>query len=146
MLSIFWCLFYFLTDISYSIIFILIEGLNFRHTLYPAYKSNRPPTPDTIVQGLQYLKASLKSMSITVIEVIALYHSFVWLVAPLVSSDWLLSTQRQVPGVEADDVIGTLTVRSVDNGYKVIFANYMSKACILKLTCFTMIFLFPGCN
>ncbi|XP_061992077.1 uncharacterized protein LOC133710103 isoform X3 [Rosa rugosa] len=68
------------------------DGMNFRHTLYPAYKSNRPPTPDTIVQGLQYLKASLKSMSITVIE---------------------------VPGVEADDVIGTLAVRSVDNGYKV---------------------------
>ncbi|KAM5554151.1 DNA polymerase I, thermostable [Rosa sericea] len=68
------------------------KGMNFRHTLYPAYKSNRPPTPDTIVQGLQYLKASLKSMSVTVIE---------------------------VPGVEADDVIGTLAVRSVDNGYKV---------------------------
>ncbi|RVW34281.1 DNA polymerase I [Vitis vinifera] len=68
------------------------EGLNFRHTLYPSYKSNRPPTPDTIVQGLQYLKASIKAMSIKVIE---------------------------VPGVEADDVIGTLSVRSVDAGYKV---------------------------
>uniref|UniRef100_A0A2N9HWL3 5'-3' exonuclease alpha-helical arch N-terminal domain-containing protein n=1 Tax=Fagus sylvatica TaxID=28930 RepID=A0A2N9HWL3_FAGSY len=69
-------------------------GLNFRHTLYPAYKSNRPPTPDTIVQGLQYLKASVKAMSVKVIE---------------------------VPGVEADDVIGTLAARSVDAGYKVIF-------------------------
>ncbi|XP_052199231.1 uncharacterized protein LOC127806169 isoform X4 [Diospyros lotus] len=68
------------------------DGLNFRHTLYPAYKSNRPPTPDTIVQGLQYLKASIKAMSIKVIE---------------------------VPGVEADDVIGTLALRSVDAGYKV---------------------------
>lgn len=68
------------------------KGLNFRHTLYPAYKSHRPPTPDTIVQGLQYLKASIKAMSIKVIE---------------------------VPGVEADDVIGTLAIRSVDAGYKV---------------------------
>ncbi|XP_011073963.1 uncharacterized protein LOC105158790 isoform X2 [Sesamum indicum] len=68
------------------------DGLNFRHTLYPSYKSNRPPTPDTIVQGLQYLKASIKAMSIKVIE---------------------------VPGVEADDVIGTLAVRSVNAGYKV---------------------------
>ncbi|XP_048336331.2 uncharacterized protein LOC107406154 isoform X2 [Ziziphus jujuba] len=68
------------------------DGRNFRHTLYPSYKSNRPPTPDTIVQGLQYLKASIKAMSIKVIE---------------------------VPGVEADDVIGTLAVRSVDAGYKV---------------------------
>ncbi|XP_052199228.1 uncharacterized protein LOC127806169 isoform X2 [Diospyros lotus] len=70
----------------------MAKGLNFRHTLYPAYKSNRPPTPDTIVQGLQYLKASIKAMSIKVIE---------------------------VPGVEADDVIGTLALRSVDAGYKV---------------------------
>ncbi|XP_071736286.1 uncharacterized protein [Rutidosis leptorrhynchoides] len=68
------------------------DGQTFRHTLYPSYKSNRPPTPDTIVQGLQYLKASIKAMSIKVIE---------------------------VPGVEADDVIGTLALRSVDAGYKV---------------------------
>ncbi|KAI3459828.1 hypothetical protein Pfo_016491 [Paulownia fortunei] len=68
------------------------KGLNFRHTLYPSYKSNRPPTPDTIVQGLQYLKASIKAMSIKVIE---------------------------VPGVEADDVIGTLAIRSVNAGFKV---------------------------
>ncbi|XP_049396182.1 uncharacterized protein LOC125860299 isoform X1 [Solanum stenotomum] len=69
------------------------KGLNFRHNMYPSYKSNRSPTPDTIVQGLQFLKASLKAMSIKVIE--------------------------QVPGVEADDVIGTLAVRSVDAGFKV---------------------------
>ncbi|XP_057777528.1 uncharacterized protein LOC130996012 isoform X2 [Salvia miltiorrhiza] len=68
------------------------KGINFRHTLYPSYKSNRPPTPDTVVQGLQYLKASLKAMSIKVIE---------------------------VPGVEADDVIGTLAVKSVNDGFKV---------------------------
>ncbi|XP_058202349.1 uncharacterized protein LOC131316870 isoform X2 [Rhododendron vialii] len=68
------------------------KGLNFRHTLYPSYKSHRPPTPDTIVQGLQYFKASIKAMSIKVIE---------------------------VPGVEADDVIGTLAVRSVNAGFKV---------------------------
>ncbi|GLT34936.1 hypothetical protein SLA2020_094240 [Shorea laevis] len=68
------------------------KGTNFRHTLYPSYKSNRPPTPDTVVQGLQYLKAAIKAMSINVIE---------------------------VPGVEADDVIGTLAIRSVEAGFKV---------------------------
>ncbi|CAN8254709.1 unnamed protein product [Cochlearia groenlandica] len=68
------------------------KGMTFRHTLYPAYKSNRPPTPDTIVEGLQYLKASVKAMSIKVIE---------------------------VPGVEADDVIGTLAMRSIGAGFKV---------------------------
>ncbi|CAM8992475.1 unnamed protein product [Rhodiola kirilowii] len=71
---------------------VAAKGLNFRHTLYPDYKSNRSPTPDTIVQGLQYLKASIKAMNIRVIE---------------------------VPGVEADDVIGTLAVRSVEAGFKV---------------------------
>ncbi|XP_075515033.1 uncharacterized protein LOC142549779 isoform X2 [Primulina tabacum] len=71
---------------------LFAKGMNFRHTLYPAYKNNRPPTPDTIVQGLQYFKASIKSMSVKVIE---------------------------VPGVEADDVIGTLAVRSIEAGFKV---------------------------
>uniref|UniRef100_A0A0E0CXF6 5'-3' exonuclease domain-containing protein n=2 Tax=Oryza meridionalis TaxID=40149 RepID=A0A0E0CXF6_9ORYZ len=70
----------------------MAKGMTFRHMLYPAYKSNRIPTPDTIVQGMQYLKASIKAMSIKVIE---------------------------VPGVEADDVIGTLAVNSVSAGYKV---------------------------
>ncbi|KAA0055553.1 DNA polymerase I [Cucumis melo var. makuwa] len=36
---------------------------------FPALKSSRPPSPDVIVQGLQLLKASLKSMSVKVIEV-----------------------------------------------------------------------------
>lgn len=68
------------------------KGLNFRHTLYPQYKSQRDPTPDTVVQGLQYFKASIKAMSVKVIE---------------------------VPGVEADDVIGTLAASSVAAGFKV---------------------------
>ncbi|KAG2542302.1 DNA polymerase I-like isoform X1 [Panicum virgatum] len=70
----------------------MAKGMTFRHMMYPAYKSNRTPTPDTVVQGMQYLKASIKAMSIKVIE---------------------------VPGVEADDVIGTLAVNSVSAGYKV---------------------------
>lgn len=68
------------------------RGRTFRHTLYPAYKSNRMPTPDTIVQALQYLKAALQAMSVKVVE---------------------------VPGVEADDVIGTLAVKGVGAGLKV---------------------------
>ncbi|KAJ6763921.1 5'-3' EXONUCLEASE FAMILY PROTEIN [Salix purpurea] len=71
---------------------VMGKGSNFRHTLYSLYKSNRPPTPDTVFQGLPYLKAAIKAMSIKVIE---------------------------VPGVEADDVIGTLAVNSVKDGFKV---------------------------
>lgn len=51
-------------------------GMTFRHMLYPAYKSNRTPTPDTVVQGMQYLKASIKAMSIKVIEVKKKYISY----------------------------------------------------------------------
>ncbi|XP_057815172.2 uncharacterized protein LOC131028835 isoform X2 [Cryptomeria japonica] len=68
------------------------KGLTFRHTMYPAYKGNRIPTPDTVVQALQYLKAALMAMSLKVIE---------------------------VPGVEADDVIATLAVNGVAAGAKV---------------------------
>ncbi|MCL7026267.1 hypothetical protein MKW94_011352 [Papaver nudicaule] len=68
------------------------KGINFRHILYPSYKGNRNATPDTVIQGLQYFKLSLRAMSIPVI---------------------------QVPGVEADDVIGTLSVNSVADGFKV---------------------------
>ncbi|KAJ8493037.1 hypothetical protein OPV22_014758 [Ensete ventricosum] len=70
----------------------MAKGLTFRHMLYPSYKSNRVPTPDTVVQGLQYFKASIKAMSMKVVE---------------------------VPGVEADDVVGTLAANSVSTGYKV---------------------------
>lgn len=51
------------------IICFLYEGLTFRHMLYSKYKANRTPTPDTVVQALQYLKASIKALSIKVIEV-----------------------------------------------------------------------------
>ncbi|XP_048127570.1 DNA polymerase I isoform X2 [Rhodamnia argentea] len=95
---------------------VMAKGLNFRHTLYPTYKSNRPPTPDTIVQGLQYLKASIKAMSIKVIE---------------------------VPGVEADDVIGTLAVRSVEAGYKCIFLQELLDAvnllCLIGVPTFSQV-------
>lgn len=60
-------------------IFCICIGSTFRHNIYPAYKSNRPPTPDTIVQGLQYLKASIKSMSVKVIEVISTLI-FLWFI------------------------------------------------------------------
>lgn len=86
--------------------------------MYPSYKSNRSPTPDTIVQGLQFLKASLKAMSIKVIEVRFVEH---WVKdqSSKIARCQVHQFLQQVPGVEADDVIGTLAVRSVDAGFKV---------------------------
>ncbi|XP_024543575.1 uncharacterized protein LOC9662305 isoform X2 [Selaginella moellendorffii] len=66
--------------------------LTFRHTMFPEYKKNRPPTPDTIYQGLDHLRPALVAMGIKVIE---------------------------VPGVEADDVIATLAVSAATSEMKV---------------------------
>ncbi|KAK1314897.1 hypothetical protein QJS10_CPA06g01446 [Acorus calamus] len=70
----------------------VVGGLDMIGVASRGDEGNRIPTPDTVVQGLQYLKASIKAMSIKVIE---------------------------VPGVEADDVIGTLAANSTAAGYKV---------------------------
>ncbi|KAL2622840.1 hypothetical protein R1flu_003045 [Riccia fluitans] len=68
------------------------SGQTFRHTLYPEYKAHRSPTPDTVYQAVNYTKAALLSMGMQVVE---------------------------VPGVEADDVIGTLASETVQLGMKI---------------------------
>lgn len=72
------------------------RGTTFRHTIQPSYKAGRPPTPDTVNEAAGYLKAALVAMAIPVLE---------------------------VPGVEADDVIGTLGVQAVAAGMKVRVAS-----------------------
>ena len=66
--------------------------MTFRHMLYPAYKSNRTSTPDTIVQGMQYLKASIKAMSIKVIEVKS--SSYIFGLKMLFVIFWYLATRQ----------------------------------------------------
>lgn len=72
------------------------KGLTFRHELYPAYKSGRAPTPDTVCQALSCLKPALLSLGISVVE---------------------------VAGVEADDAIAAFAVRAVDAGMHVSIAS-----------------------
>lgn len=62
-------------------------GPNFRHTLDPNYKANRPPIPDELRQQIEPLCAIVQALGISVLR---------------------------VPGVEADDVIGTLAVQARD--------------------------------
>ncbi|XP_024543578.1 uncharacterized protein LOC9662305 isoform X5 [Selaginella moellendorffii] len=83
-----------LLDLSPSHFAVVFDhkGLTFRHTMFPEYKKNRPPTPDTIYQGLDHLRPALVAMGIKVIE---------------------------VPGVEADDVIATLAVSAATSEMKV---------------------------
>ena len=42
---------------------------------------------------------------------------------------------KQVPGVEADDVIGTLAIKSVASGYKVLFQLSLLLLKLLDLIC-----------
>ena len=67
------------------------RGGNFRNELYPLYKANRGETPEDIVQAVPYIKRIVEAMCIPVLE---------------------------VPGWEADDVIGTLSVKATGAGYE----------------------------
>lgn len=65
-------------------------GPTFRHEMYPAYKANRDATPEDIKIAVPYIKRLLDAYRIPVIE---------------------------VPGFEADDVIGTLARKAAEEGY-----------------------------
>ena len=68
------------------------KGGSFRRELYPEYKANRAETPEDIILSLPYVKRALEAMCIPILE---------------------------VPGFEADDVIGTLSMKGVEAGYEV---------------------------
>ena len=72
------------------------KGDNFRHALYPAYKANRPPMPD-----------DLRPQAAALPELVALMG---W---PVLA----------VPGVEADDVIGTLAREAEAQGLQVVIST-----------------------
>ena len=66
-------------------------GPTFRNEIYPAYKANRDATPEDIKIAVPYIKRLLEAFRIPVIE---------------------------VPGYEADDVIGTLARKAAEQGYR----------------------------
>ena len=67
-------------------------GATFRDELYPAYKANRPPMPDDLRAQVEPMLAVVEAMGIPILR---------------------------VPGVEADDVIGTLATRAAADGIEV---------------------------
>lgn len=71
------------------------RGGNFRHQLYPLYKANRAQTPEDIIKSVPLIKEILTAMRIPILE---------------------------VPGYEADDVIGTLSYKASLHGD---FTTYM---------------------
>ena len=67
-------------------------GETFRHKMYTEYKANRPPVPDELVQQFPYSRAVCTVLGLSILE---------------------------APGVEADDLIGTLALQAVERGYSV---------------------------
>ncbi|GIV54954.1 MAG: DNA polymerase I [Candidatus Kapaibacterium sp.] len=63
-----------------------------RHDAYADYKAHREPFPEDLVPQLDYIKALTDALGIARIE---------------------------IPGYEADDIIGTLATRAADAGYRV---------------------------
>ncbi len=71
-------------------------GGTFRHEAYEQYKAQRPETPEDIRKAVPVIKQLLQAMRIPVLE---------------------------VPGFEADDVIGTLSKQGEQAGYEVYMAT-----------------------
>ena len=72
------------------------KGGCFRREIYPEYKANRPATPEDILHSVPYVKRIVEAMCIPVLE---------------------------VPGFEADDVIGTLAKKGDEAGYEVFMVT-----------------------
>ena len=71
-------------------------GKTFRHDMFPDYKANRPPMPDDLRGQIEPLHTIVRAMGM-----------------PLIA----------VPGVEADDVIGTLAKQAGDAGRPVVIST-----------------------
>ena len=71
-------------------------GGTFRHEAYEQYKAQRPETPEDIRKAVPVIKKILEAMNIPVLE---------------------------VPGFEADDVIGTLAKQAEQAGFEVYMAT-----------------------
>ena len=71
-------------------------GSEFRNEIFPQYKANRDETPEAIRIAVPYIKEILKAMHIPVVE---------------------------VKGIEADDLIGTLSKQAEKEGFKVFMVT-----------------------
>jgi DNA polymerase-1 len=72
------------------------KGPTFRDVLYPQYKGNRSPMPDDLRAQIEPIHALMQLLGMKVLD---------------------------VPGVEADDVIGTLAVMAAAQGMQVIVSS-----------------------
>lgn len=81
---------------EYIGIFFDSKGPTFRHEMYADYKANRPPMPDDLVVQLPYIKQVVEGMNLPIIE---------------------------MPGYEADDLIGTLSRMGQEAGFSIVMVT-----------------------
>ncbi len=72
------------------------KGKTFRNDIYPEYKANRPPMPDDLRVQIEPLHQIIIAQGL-----------------PLIS----------IEGVEADDVIGTMSRQATEQGYRVLIST-----------------------
>ncbi len=78
---------------EYAAVALDSKGPTFRHEMYGEYKATRPPMPDDLVEQLPYIRSIIQLLGVKMIE---------------------------IPGFEADDIIGTLTKKGEEKGYNVV--------------------------
>ncbi|HKJ51986.1 MAG TPA: DNA polymerase I [Gammaproteobacteria bacterium] len=72
------------------------KGKTFRNDIYPEYKANRPPMPEDLREQIEPLHEIIRAQGL-----------------PLIC----------VEGVEADDIIGTMSHQAVEQGYRVLIST-----------------------
>jgi DNA polymerase I len=81
---------------DYAAFVVDASGPTFREEMYPAYKANRPPMPDELRAQVEPMCRIVEALGFTILR---------------------------VPGVEADDVIGTLALQGADDGIDVTIST-----------------------
>ena len=71
-------------------------GPTFRHERFPDYKANRPPMPEELARQVPFTRDLSRALGAAVVE---------------------------IPGVEADDVIGTLAVAAAGSGLRAVVVS-----------------------
>lgn len=96
---------------SHVAMFFDAKGPTFRHERYEAYKANRPPMPDDLVQQLPWIRKVTEAFNIPVFE---------------------------LQGYEADDLIGTLARLADEKNFRVVmvtgdkdFMQLVSEGCTI---------------
>jgi DNA polymerase-1 len=78
---------------EYAAVALDSKGPTFRHEMYDKYKATRPPMPEDLVEQLPYIRSIIQLLGVKMIE---------------------------MPGFEADDIIGTLTKKGEGKGYNIV--------------------------